>query len=821
MAVRKHTVVKGDTLSELAVKYSTTVSKLVKWNNIEDPDFIVIGQVLFVSQPSVSDVVQNVASNTNPKATIKVFGLQSNSDRTVYASWTWDKGNTDHYEVKWSYDTGDGIWFTGNSSDVKEKQSVYNAPTNAIRVKFVVKPVSQTKSKYGTTYYWTAVWSTAKTYSFSNNPPSTPSVPTVTLEDYKLTASLANLNVNGTHIEFQIVKDDSSVFDTGKAAIKTTAASYSCTVAAGSNYKVRCRAIRGSLTSDWSNYSNNVETIPAASKGITTCKATSETSVYLEWAAVKNAVSYDIQYTTKKQYFDGSDQVSSITGIEFTNYEKTGLESGQEYLFRVRAVNEKGSSAWSDITSIIIGKKPAAPTTWSSATTVTTGEPLNLYWIHNSEDGSSQTYAELEITIADATETYTIKNSTDEDEKDKTSVYALATSGYAEGTKIQWRVRTAGITKTYGDWSVQRTIDIYAPPTLELKVTDLNNNALETLESFPFYIYALAAPNTQMPISYHLSITANESHETVDSVGNTKLVNSGEQIYSKHFDTSEPLLVEMSANNVNLENNISYTITCVVSMNSGLTAEASANFSVSWTDEGYWPNAEVSIDKDNLVAYIRPYVIDEDENPIDSIKLSVYRREFDGTFTELATGLNNTDNTHITDPHPSLDYARYRIIAITEATGAVCYYDMPGISVDEKCVVIQWNEDWTSFNTINDAELEESPWTGSMLKLPYNIDISDKHNSDVSLVEYIGRKHPVSYYGTQLGESATWSVEIAKSDKETLYALRRLKVYMGDVYVREPSGSGYWASISISFSQKHCETTIPVTLEVTRVEGGI
>ena len=64
-------------------------------------------------------------------------------------------------------------------------------------------------------------------------------------------------------------------------------------------------------------------------------------------------------------------------------------------------------------------------------------------------------------------------------------------------------------------------------------------------------------------------------------------------------------------------------------------------------------------------------------------------------------------------------------------------------------------------------------------------------------------------------------MEIEKSDKETLYALRRLSIWMDDVYVREPSGSGYWANIKVSFSQKHRELTIPVTLNITRVEGGI
>ena len=44
---------------------------------------------------------------------------------------------------------------------------------------------------------------------------------------------------------------------------------------------------------------------------------------------------------------------------------------------------------------------------------------------------------------------------------------------------------------------------------------------------------------------------------------------------------------------------------------------------------------------------------------------------------------------------------------------------------------------------------------------------------------------------------------------------------MGDAYVREPSGSGYWANITVSFSRKHRDVTIPVTLGITRVEGGM
>ena len=896
------TVQSGDNLWNIARDYlgsGTRYLELASLNNIKNPSLIYVNQKIKLTGVATSTGSSSSSSTKAPtsnKATIDHFGLQADTENTLFAMWSWSKDNTDKYQVKWEYNTGDSLWFVGSSSSNSvdkedpdsSKQSTYSIPSNAKTVRFKVKPISKTyTSNNKETSYWTAEWSTEKTYNVSNVPPAAPSVPSVKIEKFKLTAELNNLNEEVTKVEFQVVKNDVSVFSTGTGTVTTRQVTYSCTVDAGAEYKVRCRAYKGTVAGNWSDYSENAKTIPATPTGITTIKANSETSVYLEWPADSTAKTYELEYSTKKTYFDGSDQTTTIGGITSTHYEKTGLETGQEYFFRVRAINDAGESGWSEISSVVIGKDPAAPTTWSSSTTAIVGEPLNLYWIHNAEDGSSQTYAEVEITIGGAIETYTVKNSEEEDEKDKTSVYPFDTSEYPEGTKIQWRVRTAGITKAYGDWSISRVVDIYAPPTLELRVTDISEKTVETLTSFPFYVYALAGPNTQAPIGYHLTVVSNDIYETVDNVGNVSIVNAGEEVYSKHFDISDTLLVELSAGNINLENNITYTVTCVVSMNSGLTATSSYTFKVAWEERGYVPNAAISFDKETLVTYIHPYCMSDDvvfykvnlsnnkytvtnevvemvsgvpvtkvisatessyvyttdgypvftgttksgatvyystineSALVEGVSLSVYRREYDGRLVELATGLDNMKNTFITDPHPSLDYARYRIVAITNDTGAVSYYDVPGYLIGEKAVVIQWNEDWSNFDTTNEDALEQPAWSGSMLKLPYNIDWSDSNKQDVALIEYIGREHPVSYYGTQLGVSATGSVEIPKSDIDTLYALRRLSIWKGDVYIREPSGSGYWANISVSLSQKHRDMTIPVSLSITRVEGGV
>ena len=761
--------------------------------------------------------------------TITGFGLQTRTDRTVYATWDWAEEHTKGYNVRWYYDTGDSnrsgtIWFVGSDTEVTKKQDRYNAPSNAKRVRFVVKPVSETyKSNDQEVVYWTANWSTEKIYNFSSNAPTKPSAPSVTLDKYTLTATLDNVDTDATIVQFQVLKDNSTIFATGQATVESdyNYVQYSCYVDAGSEYKVRCRGVRNGLYSEWSEYSDKVSTIPATPSGFKECYAKTETSVYLKWEAISTAESYDIEYTTKKEYFDSSDQTTTISGIESTRYEKTGLENGDTYFFRLRAVNNSGKSPWSEISSVVVGKKPGAPTTWSSTTTVLVGEQLTLYWVHNSEDGSSQVSAELELYADGKKELHTIRNSTDEDTKDKTSSYTVDTSVYTEGTKLQWRVRTSGVTNEYGDWSVQRTVDVYAPPTLTLTMTDSSGQTFDTLKSLPIRIQGSAGPSTQRAIGYHLTITSTSSYETVDQLGKTKIVSRGEELYSRYFDNSNELSVTLTAGDLSLENNEMYKVTCVVSMNSGRTAESSLYFTVAWSDSNYHINCRISIDRDSYVAAIQPYCKDKNGSITDDVTLSVYRREFDGKFTEIASEVANARNMFVSDPHPSLDYARYRIVATSKTTGNVEYYDVPAYPVGGKAAIIQWDESWSDFDYTTEDVIASPSWAGSMLKLPYNIDVSDNINPDVELVEYIGREHPVSYHGTQIGSKSTWNMDVPAYDKETIYALRRLQKWMGNVYVREPSGSGYWATATVSFSIKHCEVVIPVTLNITRVEGGI
>lgn len=847
-----HKVVKGDTLSEIAVKYYKTygysdwnsyMNKLIALNRIRNKDLIYIGQVLKLSG--------TVVTKTNkPKVPeIEHFGIQVGTDRRVYVAWYWkvpdghSSSTLDHYEVTWEYRTKDNtgtasIWFHGTTANVAPAidQNLYDAPDNAWQVRVSVKPISKTKtSGNSTTYYWSVGPSTYKFQAFIDPPPK-PNIPELAVQDDKLIAITTvpfeerPQSTSQYQVEFQLYKNDVYTGTSKKAPVKATYESETnFTIGKTSDkYKVCCRTIVINDTknpSDWSDFSKSIESLPSTPK-ITECKAESKTSVFIKWTEVKAGLiepKYKLQYTTDPKYFESSDAVETESGIDQPQFHKTGLETGKEYFFRVCKSGTFGDSDWSEIVSVVLGSKASIPTTWSSSTTVISGENLVLHWMHNAEDNSRQSKAELEISIGGNLTTEIFETPEDADDEDIVSSFTIDTSTYTEGTEIQWRVRTMGVIQEYGDWSIQRTVTVYAQPTLEVLARDVSGNTFTELDSFPFTITATHSPATQNVIGYHVSIIAKTAHEIVDETGNIKMVPANGEVFLKYIDTSEPLSLGVSAGDVTLVNNNEYTVHCIVSLDSGLTAEDSWDFTVAWGTEDYVPNAEIGINFDTLTATIQPYCVDDSDVFVEDMTLSVYRRQQDGSLVEIATGIENNSMTTVTDPHPSLDYARYRIVARLNSTGQILYNDLPGIEVQHSAVVIQWDEQWQNFDhpQFHEDDVATPVWGGSMVKLPYNVDVSSDYQTDAVLAKYIGRKHPVAYFGTQVEENMTISTDVVATDLETLYALRRLANWTGNVYVRVPSGVGYWATVTVSMSEGYNTLVVPVSIKVVRVEGGM
>ena len=164
-------------------------------------------------------------------------------------------------------------------------------------------------------------------------------------------------------------------------------------------------------------------------------------------------------------------------------------------------------------------------------------------------------------------------------------------------------------------------------------------------------------------------------------------------------------------------------------------------FTVQYPESAELINAStVTINYDMLIAMISPRAVLGNGIVPEYATISVYRKEFDGTFTEIAKDIPNASYT-IIDPHPALNTAVYRVVIVNNKTGAVVFDDMSG-EVNEKAIIIQWNEQWIN-STDTEKLTEDDLTTRSILRLPYNIDVSDNFEPDVEFVEYTDRKSVV------------------------------------------------------------------------------
>lgn len=775
--------------------------------------------------------------------------IQRGTKRTCVATWEdqeeLDSELVDSYDVEWQYSIDD-IWYspTSSSETPRARVSTYDAPDNAEKVRVRIKPVPKQAQ------YFIGKWCDDIEFDTPEDiTPEVPSVPTIEVIDgYTFKAFVDTYDDKTSSIKFEVV-DEEKLWTTAEVIVNLNRAEFQFTVAAGHKYRVRAAGVNiKDETGDWSNYSNDQASYPPPLETTPVVSATSATGAIISWDAptTGTVTKYKIEYTEKLSYFDAApEKVQNAERENVTQAELPEIGSGQ-WFFRVCTINDVGQSDWSEVVSIALGSTPTAPTTWSSRTTAKIGDDVYLYWTHNCADESAETSAILELTINGITEeldpiTPPVDGST--------SYYLLSGADITQESVIEWRVKTAGVLTennqpVYGDWSTQRIVKIFSPPSILMtlgiqndwtwdtfnfntdNIYDATGSLLpladDTVTTFPVLVQLNAYPATQTPVSYLVSVVSNNSYTEIDETGMTRKVNIGQEIYKKYYNTQKKTFVTMLLpDNIDLENGMSYTITATVAMNSGLSAEISRTFAVSWTDEDYILSAEISLDRESLVTYIRPFAMDEYGSYPTNLTLSVFRRQFDGGHVEIGSKLSNATRPVVVDPHPALDYARYRIVARSNATGAISYTDLPAYPIGEPGIVLQWDEEWTSYTESNPDPFTERPWTGSMIKLPYNVKVGDSNNVDLEVVEYIGRRHPVSYYGTQVGQKANWSSDIPKSDKETIYALRRLAVYLGNVYVRESNGAGFWAHVEVSFSIDYDSMVVPVSLDITRVEGGM
>lgn len=216
--------------------------------------------------------------------------------------------------------------------------------------------------------------------------------------------------------------------------------------------------------------------------------------------------------------------------------------------------------------------------------------------------------------------------------------------------------------------------------------------------------------------------------------------------------------------------------------------------------------------------------IDEQPDPEGRILrpntlLDVYRINFDGSLTAIATGLPNDGYASCTDPHPRFGICTYRVVAHDTSMDVQTSSEL-SVDVPVSRVVITWDETWR--DTENATEDDFTDYAGRIVELPWDVQLQERHSIEKKVNRYQGRRLGVSYYGSSVTGNASFNANIRRDiDDDTLAALRALAVFPGDCYVRDRTGLGFWATAEIDFNHTFESQKVGISIEFERVEGPV
>lgn len=779
------------------------------------------------------------------KVTNLAVGQQGSTGTTVYATWTAfssaKQKNIEGISVTWQYQVlnsaGKAVWLKGSTETISKgsaKSGTYSAPSESLAVQVSVKPVLTKKGKKKAT-----AKSESASRSFAGNAPAKPSTPSASIDGYTLTLRIQSSDQYAKKAVFYMYRDSEASPYWSSSAIALSGAGVAqqiVTLAPNHRYYARVRLYNNSAGSELSDAVAISEiVIPAQVKNVVATPL-SQTQIQLSWSSTNGAAStngYEIEYATDPNYFGGSN-ANTISASNTTAY--INVETGHTWYFRVRAKNASGiAGAWSDPpASAAAASKPNPPTTWTLSSTAFVDSTVTLYWTHNSADGSKPTKSEIEWSLNDGqSHSIVVTHDLGPDDHDYTFNYelSLASLSFNDGDILKWRIRTQGVEAMgWSDYSVLREIRIYSPASLSVYVEN-------KVDAYPINFDITVTPATQSIVSFYLAISARDSYDDNDYMGEFQHVVAGQRVFSKNYsDLDNVDTISLTPSDINLMSGQTYDVEAIVATSAGLTAETTTEFTLDITEPDYYLDIGITIDPDSLSAALIPGCysdVNEDEegddvydieNIVDSVVLSVYRINFDGSFTPIEINIPNDGMTVISDPHPALDNGKYRLVALDNATGAMFFDDIISEDLDVKGLVLQWDAKYANYlvrgivDEIDEAAIGNMAG-GMTLRLPYNVKKNESSGLDVELVDYIGREHPVSYYGTQKGQKSSYSTDVPKDDVDTLDLIRRLQTWPGDVYLRAQDGLGYWAKVEVSFDRDYDSLLMPVSIDAVRVDS--
>lgn len=785
-----------------------------------------------------------------PTNGVKVTGLSvsySAASGQAVANWNMNAthhANTDHYNAQWDYlveTTAGRQWIYGDArSTGTTKQSTFNVPDGALAVKCTVTPVAkdhvtayQTKKrkysgkkdkKGNKIYYWqwtqheySVKWyngsaASAQADSSGSVTPEAPGTPVLSAG----TGSGVNVGVSSDEgdalvVELQLYTDGAWVaHDTGKVLGSYSSGEQTIAnaffAANGHAYRVDARQ-QNTITGAWSDFSSFSETWqapPLAPSGleVSSITATAFAAMWekegysgdgfeLRWG--RDADSLLLDELPEGAYSATTDGATAYTAT---------IASGAWY-FAVRGTSTDGNGAWSEVVAFTAGLTPAAPTIGELPAYAALGSTFDVPWTYNNSDGSTQSAYEVQASIDGGGWAALASGATSA----SSTPYTVS----AQCDTVAFRVRTKGAVADWSEWAVSPTVAIDAPLIVTLGVGDVS--------TLPLALTFSADADVRL---WHLVVTAEESYATVADDGSEEVIPAGAlafegilQAGDEEFD-ARSVSTTLDLSNAELVGGCAYHAELSAISTHGLTDSDAHSFRAAWDGTAPTPTAFIPPVDDDLTAHVFPRCEDGEGALVEGVTLAVYRLDSDNEPLLVADGLPNTGGVEVLDPHPSFGECWYRIAA-TAGNGSRGFYDV-AVDVEHDTVVLQFDDGLRSYNDASYSDGEFDP-TG-IVEIPYNLSVTENHDPDGELVDFIGNPDPTLYTGTQLGRSTSVSgVVLESEDGGIVRRLRWLQGSMARAYYRDPTGLGFWAWVTAQLSFDGEGQPVSVELDVRRIMG--
>lgn len=817
-----------------------------------------------------------VANVTNLKLTQEAYNLG-----TAQATWGASSTSVSEYKVVWKYKVPSGEQYILNDSTSSNKYASQSIPNNAVTMYISVTPRLKHKNS---TSNGTTVSAQMDVNKRPVTVPSltVEVVEGPALNTTQNGMPIVRLSVNNyhdaqnraTHIEIQVQKTPFRAASNNTIAVPNPSQvglyQISSRVAvdwqsfsAGNDFKFRARAVvrNGTTTitaSDWSDWSDtvygpysplpnncNVRRNSDNSVTIAFTNPASNRIVNMECRLIEDYPEFNWATVERyPQYFQDTTMAFSGHVVTFTELKPV------TYHIQARITGDSQRNTptrWTNFsTKVIFAEAHDAPTTWSSATTAKVGERVFLYWTANSRDGSKEERARIAIKNLNTNTTATVvRVNTIPVDEDTSAHYVILNQDtdlrYSGECTLEWRVQTSPYGgNLYGPQSVVRTVKFYNNPSINASLQV--NEGTNRVSGYPIVgnVHSNLYSNQTM-LYYTVEIYSLQDYTRPMLAGNDIVITRGTTLYNGAYQvsgTSTDYEFRLMPNDLLLESGIEYSLKVVAVYSSGLTATSTFSFRYSVPDTDTVGAFIIDGGYDQETGGIILYPeLDIEEGPEEGFMVYMYRVAYDGELVPLTDEPLTTNDElllpMVADPHPTLTTSIYYLMIVNMATGAYSYCQIP-IDINDNALVITWNEkvNTAPVNLRSDASIVTSTnmFRSRVLRLPYNVDATFSNKKDVVLAEYVGRSNPVSYYGTQQGYESKWTTEIPVTEDVSKLQTKPYSVikplldelmrYDGDCYVRDASGVGFWASLSISYNKKHGDKTIQISIDAAKVEGG-